>query len=449
MFCDHRDIHFIGVGGVSMKSLALLCRARGMNVSGSDRESSDALDMLVAHGIRAYCGHDSAFAATKPLVVYTAAIPRDEPELVAAREAGALCLERKAFLALVASSFDKTVAIAGSHGKTTTTAMLCAILRAEERKFVGHIGGDCVGDECASTGGDELFVTEACEYNRTFLALKPDVAAVLGIAFDHPDCYRDLAELKAAFGKFARNIKRGGALVVRTSEKGLCPKGVRCVTFGYSECDYRAEDVCYSDGRYSFVVVERGVRKARCRLKVRGKFNITDALAAIALAAQLGIPAERSAAALENFNGVKRRFERLGTLGTGAEVFTDYAHHPDEIAAAIDTARVMTKGAIVAVFEPHTFSRTKAMAKAFVECFYWADEVLILPTYAAREKPSDGESGYDLYMRLKARRPESMYMPDYAALRGYLAAHTKAGDAVLLLGAGTVIRAAADMVQES
>ena len=448
MFCNRKDIHFIGVGGVSMKSLALLCKERGMNVSGSDRESSDALDMLVAHGIRAYCGHDSAFAATKPLVVYTAAIPRDDPELVAAREAGALCLERKAFLALVASSFDKTVAIAGSHGKTTTTAMLCAILRAEGRKFVGHIGGDCVGEECASTGGDELFVTEACEYNRTFLALKPDVAAVLGIAFDHPDCYRDLAELKAAFGKFARNIKRGGALVVRTADTGLCPKGVRCVTFGYADCDYRAEDIRYNDGRYSFAVVERGERKARCRLKVRGKFNITDALAAIALAAQLGIPAERSAAALEGFNGVKRRFERLGTLVTGAEVFTDYAHHPDEIAAAIDTARVMTKGAIVAVFEPHTFSRTKAMAKAFVECFYWADEVLILPTYAAREKPSDGESGYDLYMRLKARRPESMYMPDYAALRGYLAAHTKAGDAVLLLGAGTVNRAAADIVQE-
>ena len=160
--------------------------------------------------------------------------------------------------------------------------LYCAILRAEGREFVGHIGGDCVGGECASTGGDELFVTEACEYNRTFLALKPDVAAVLGIAFDHPDCYRDLAELKAAFRDFASNIERGGALVVRTSEKGLCPKGVRCVTFGYSECDYRAEDVCYSDGLYSFVVAERGVRKAVCRLKVRGKFNVVNALAAIA-----------------------------------------------------------------------------------------------------------------------------------------------------------------------
>ena len=410
-----------------MKSLALLCRERGMDVSGSDREDSGVLAMLAAHGINAYFGHDPGYAATRSLVVYTAAVPRDDPELAAAREAGALCMERKAFLALVASAFDKTVAIAGSHGKTTTTAMLCAILRAEGRKFVGHIGGDCVGDECASTGGDELFVTEACEYNRTFLALKPDVAAVLGIAFDHPDCYRDLAELKAAFRDFAANIERGGALVVRTAEK--------------------AEDVSYSDGRYSFAVAERGVRKAVCRLKVRGKFNVVNALAAIALAAQLGIPAERSAAALEGFNGVKRRFERLGTLATGAEVFTDYAHHPDEIAAAIDTARVMTKGAIVAVFEPHTFSRTKAMANEFVECFYWADEVLILPTYAARERPSDGESAYDLYMRLKARREESLYMPDYAALRSYLSAHTREGDAVLLLGAGTVNGAAAGMVR--
>ena len=287
------------------------------------------------------------------------------------------------------------------------------------RKFVGHIGGDCVGDECASTGGDELFVTEACEYNRTFLALKPDVAAVLGIAFDHPDCYRNLAELKAAFRDFASNIERGGALVVRTFEKGLCPKGVRCVTFGYSSATIAPRTSAIRTGA---IIRRRRKRSAQGGLQaqVRGKFNVVNALAAIALAAQLGIPAERSAATLEGFNGVKRRFERLGTLATGAEVFTDYAHHPDEIAAAIDTARVMTKGAIVAVFEPHTFSRTKAMAKEFVECFYWADEVLILPTYAARERPSDGESAYDLYMRLKARREESLYMPDYAALRSYL-----------------------------
>lgn len=448
MFCDHRDIHFIGVGGVSMKSLALLCRERGMEVSGSDREDSEVLSMLAAHGIKAYPGHDPGYAATRSLVVYTAAVPRDDPELTAAREAGALCLERKAFLALVASSFRKTVAIAGSHGKTTTTAMLCAILRAEGRKFVGHIGGDCVGGECASTGGDELFVTEACEYNRTFLALKPDVAAVLGIAFDHPDCYRDLDELKAAFRDFASNIARGGALVVRTADRSLCPKDAKCVTFGYSECDYRAEDVRYADGRYSFAVSERGARKATCRLKVRGKFNVVNALAAIALAAQLGIPAERSAAAIEGFNGVRRRFERLGTLATGAEVFTDYAHHPDEIAAAIDTARVMTKGAIIAVFEPHTFSRTKAMAKQFVECFYWADEVLILPTYAAREKPSDGESAYDLYMRLKARREECLYLSGYEALRNYLAVHTGEGDAVLLLGAGSVDKAAEGLIAQ-
>ena len=150
-------------------------------------------------------------------------------------------------------------------------------------------------------------------------------------------------------------------------------------------------------------------------MKVRGKHNILNALAAIAAAEAMGCDASEACRAISGFRGVRRRFEFKGKLPQGADVYSDYAHHPDEIAAAIDTARVMTKGAIVAVFEPHTFSRTKAMAKEFVECFYWADEVLILPTYAARERPSDGESAYDLYMRLKARREESLYMPDYAA----------------------------------
>lgn len=424
-----------------MKSLALFCKEHGKQVSGSDACDSETLRMLAQKGIKAYAGHDPAFAASRSLVVYTAAIPANDPELVAAREAKVMCMERKAFLALVAAMFDKVVAIAGSHGKTTTTAMVCAILRAEGRKFVGHIGGDCIGDECASTGGTELFVTEACEYNRTFLALRPDVAAVLGIAFDHPDCYKNLDELKDAFRAFAANIRQGGALVAgRDDRAALCPRGIRGVTFGYTGCDYCAEETDYRDGFYSFGVAENGRVVARCSLAVRGKYNISNALAAIAIASVLGIPADRSAKALERFCGVRRRFEYVGKAATGADVYTDYAHHPDEIAAAIDTARVMTKGAIIAVFEPHTFSRTKSMISQFAECFYWADEVMILPTYAAREKPSDGASAYDLYMRLKASRADCLYMNGYDSARDYIDAHTKRGDTVLLLGAGTINR---------
>ena len=448
MFCGSDEIHFIGVGGVSMKSLALLCKERGMDVSGSDKNDGETLAMLRENGVKAYCGHDPAFAAARRLVVYTAAIPRDDPELRAAREAKALCMERKAFLALVAASFDKTVAIAGSHGKTTTTAMLCAILRAEGRKFVGHIGGDCVGGECASTGGRELFVTEACEYNRTFLALRPDVAAILDVAFDHPDCYRDLGQMRDAFCGFARNIAPGGALIADAANAHMCPAGVKRVTFGYGNCDYCAEEVSYDGGRYSFTVAVKGKRTARCRLSVRGKYNIVNALAAIALAAEEGVSVERAAVALENFGGVKRRFERMGATAAGADGYTDYAHHPDEIAAAIDTARVMAKGMIIAVFEPHTFSRTKAMIEQFVDSFYWADEALILPTYAAREKASDGCSAYDLYMRVKARRADCMYMPDYGAARSYLSAHTRRGDMILLLGAGTVDAVAEGLIAE-
>ncbi len=422
-----------------MKSLALYCKQRGLSVSGSDIADCPVLRALAEQGIRAYVGHDPDFAATRSLAVYTAAIPSDDPELSAARAAKVLCMERKAFLALVASEFDKVAAVAGSHGKTTVTAMLCAILRSAGAKFVGHIGGDCIGGECDSTGGTELFVTEACEYNRTFLALRPDVALVLDIAFDHPDCYRDVDEMRDAFRAFCSNIADGGVLIVDNADADLpLRRGRRRVTFGYTSGDFCAADVGYADGTYSFTVVRGREKIARCRLAVRGKHNILNALAAIAAAAELGIEPSVSARAIEGFCGVKRRFEKVCDLASGAQVFCDYAHHPDEIAAAIDTARVMTRGRITAVFEPHTYSRTKSLMDEFSEAFFWADEVLILPTYAAREKPSDGASAYELWRRLRRRRSECLYLEGYREARDCILAHAHAGDTVLLLGAGSI-----------
>ena len=440
---DFKSVHFIGVCGVSMKTLALLCAREGLKVSGSDRAESDVIETLCKNGVYAYAGSNSSVAEKAELVVYTACIPDDDPELVRARACRRTVMERKAFLVLVQNMCDKTVAVAGTHGKTTATAMLSAIMQAQGVNFIGHIGGDYPGGEISLVdSGREAFLTQACEYKRSFLSLSPDVAIVLNVQFDHPDCYKDINELKDAFGRFTQNVKKGGLLVVDYNLKDdFCPEGVRKVTFGFNPaCDYRADDIKYDGGRYTFSLYRFGEYVARYFLHVYGKHNILNALAAIAAAEGIGLDAVYAGESLKNFAGISRRFECKGMLKGGARVIVDYAHHPDEIAAAIDTARVMTRGEISVFFEPHTFSRTKSLIDRFADCFYWADEVIILPTYAAREKNIEGGTAYDLYQRLKKKKTACLYMDGYDAAADYIKTKLDKSGIILLLGAGTVDR---------
>lgn len=438
---DFHNVHFIGIGGVSMKSLALLCARAGMIVSGSDKADSPILEILCKNGIYAYCGSNPEVVEKAQLVVYTACIPSDDPELVRAKELRRVVMERKAFLALVEKLCKRTVAVAGTHGKTTTTAMISRIMGAQGVRFIGHIGGDLPGGEISLTDtGRDVFLTEACEYKRSFLSLSPDIAVVLNVKFDHPDCYRDMTELEEAFRDFARNIREGGLLVVDYNVKELFDDiGVRKVTFGFNAgCDYRADDVSYENGIYSFSLYRYGVCTGRYTTCVYGKHNVLNALAALAVADGLGLDIVYAGSALADFGGISRRFECRGMLEGGARVITDYAHHPDEIAAAINTARVMTKGDITVFFEPHTYSRTKSMIDRFADSFYWADEVVILPTYAARESNIEGGSAYDLYMRLKKKKPECLYMDGYGAAADYIKTRLSKNGIILLLGAGGI-----------
>lgn len=441
---DFSNVHFIGICGVSMKALALLCKRLGMNVSGSDKAGGETLNILCENGIYAYRGSDNSVVAKADLVVHTACIPDTDAELRFARANKITVMERKAFLALVAAMCDKTVAVAGTHGKTTSTAMISAIFSDQRERFIGHVGGDtCNGDISLCDSGRDWFVTEACEYNRTFLSLNPDIAVILNMQYDHPDCYADMNELKKAFRDFASKIKQGGVLIVDAliADEFDCPH-VKKRTLGFSKgCDYRADDIDYKDGRYSFSLYKDGVYVCRVCLSVFGKHNILNALAAIAAATEAGLDTAACTGALQNFCGVKRRFECRGLTAGGERVIVDYAHHPSEIKAAIDTARVMTKGQITAVFEPHTYSRTKSMADGFADAFYWADEVIILPTFAAREKPVEGGSAYDLYTKIKKKR-DCLYLDSYEKAAQYLSARFQNGGIILLLGAGSVDRIA-------
>lgn len=443
------NIHFVGIGGVSMKTLATYCLSKGMLVSGSDITESDAVRSLRSKGVHILDPDDVSFIPECDAVVYTAAIPESNCQLCAAKAAHVPTMERKAFLGLVARQFDKVVAIAGTHGKTTVTAMTAAVFDAAKKSFAAHIGGDVNGAENSMINkGDEWFVTEACEYNRSFLTLNPDVTVILNVRYDHPDCYKSMEDMRQAYEQLIANTRAGGKVVcykALTDELNFA--GRKPLTFGYDrDCDYRACNITYSGGKYSFWIYAFGKKRIHVDMPLYGKHNVLNTLAAFAVADICGTDDASVACALENFKGVRGRFEQKGTSARGACVIYDYAHHPDEIKATIETAAAFCKGKIAVVFEPHTFSRTKALMSEFCDCLSAADMVVLVPTYRAREVYTDEGSSYDLYVKMKkSAYCEVLYAPDYGKAAEVVCERTGQGDMILLLGAGTVYKIA-DMV---
>lgn len=445
---DYKKIHFIGICGISMKSLAMLCKNLGKTVTGSDKAYSSAIETLNLGGIYAYKGSDVGIVKNADMVVYTASVPDNDKELRFARENNIVTLERKQFLGLVSELCDKVVAIAGTHGKTTTTAMICEIMKKCDVGFIGHVGGDKAN--CGISlidSGREFFVTEACEYKKSLLSLSPDIAVVLNVQFDHPDCYNNLKEIEQVFLQFCDNIKEGGTLIVCENSRHVfsnCSKKV--VTYGFGkDNDFVASDIKCDLGRYEYSLIRRGEYVDRIRLNVCGKFNILNSLAGFAVADLAKIDLHYAKQAIENFSGVKRRFELKGQNSAGAMIISDYAHHPDEIKAVIDTAREMTKGKITVLFEPHTYSRTKSMIDEFADSFYWADEVIILPTYASRESVIDGGTAFDLYKKIKEKKRACLYIEDYGKAKKYIDMYCYAPGIVLLLGAGDIEKLAQNL----
>ena len=399
-----KNIHFVGVGGVSMRALARLCLSFGMLVSGSDLAAPEAIADLKRCGVHIAACDDVSFIPECDVVVYSAAVPQTNPQLSFARAAHVPTLERKAFLGFVSKMFGKTLAVAGTHGKTTVTAMICAIFERAGASFTGHIGGEtCAGGSGLITAGREWFITEACEYNRSFLTLAPFVSVVLNMQFDHPDCYRDREDMKKAYDAFVANTCVSGCVVCyRQLLQELAINGRRAVTFGYSrDCDVYPEELDFRGGKYSFY--------------------------------------PDCAAALSRFSGVKGRYEHMGRAASGARLVYDYAHHPTEIEAAVNTARQTCRGKIVVIFEPHTFSRTRALMKDFVDALSLADEAIVLPTYKAREEYTPSGSGYDLYCRLNAYGSvRAKYAPGYKEAAALALSKSGREDIILMLGAGNV-----------
>ncbi|MBQ8352054.1 MAG: UDP-N-acetylmuramate--L-alanine ligase [Clostridia bacterium] len=425
-----------------MQGLALLFSRRGFLVGGSDRAPSAGIERLRAAGIPVTIGHREENIRGYELLIYTLAVDRETPELVAARRAAIPCLSRADLLGYLMSDFPVRIGVAGMHGKSTTTAMLHAVMR-EAALSPTVVSGAAISPDgsVAQEGRGRIFLCEACEYKDSFLCLYPTIAVVLNCEWEHPDYFKSLDQVKASFHTYMRRAQ----LVILPADgkqRDLPPtSGMRVLRFGCSPAaDARAVEVTYQQGCAAFNYYFCGVYRGRVRLAAPGEHNLQNALAALAVAEACHLPFEASARALAAFSGTDRRLSPRG-VWRGVTVYEDYAHHPTEIRASLATLRRMmeekNQGArLFCVFQPHTYSRTAALFDDFAKSFSSADVVLLLDIYAAREKNESGVSS----QKLADAIPHACYMSDFAASADYLSSQCRPHDLLVVMGAGDVFR---------
>lgn len=423
-----------------MSSLAKLMIMNGKTVSGSDLVYGKELVELNEWGAEVWAGHEPEKISQAELVVYSSAVPENDLEIEKARELNIPCVPRHVFLGELSKEFERVIAVSGTHGKTTTTAMLANVFLCADECFTAHIGGNLPGSGNMIYKGYRYLITEACEYKKSFLSIKPAVAVVLNVEYDHPDTYATLEELYRAFDAFGSSAKEC-VVINRDCEYYNMHKcaDVQELTFGIDGGDYSVSDIfAYENGCFSFNVLKNGAKEAEIKLSVAGYHNIYNALAAYTAARFINLPLPIIVSGLNTFKGVERRFERRGSIN-GAAVYSDYAHHPSEITASLTTAKSLTKKRVIAVFQPHTYSRTSELLDGFVKSLTAADAVIIYKEYASREKPEDGLSARDLYNALQGKCQELYYYDSFLQLAKAVGRIAKEGDVVTVLGAGDVV----------
>jgi UDP-N-acetylmuramate--alanine ligase len=439
-------VHFIGIGGAGMSGIARILLARGLTVSGSDAKDSRNLAALRALGATVHVGHDPVYVDTADTVVVSSAIRERNPELRAARERGVRVIPRAAALAAVMAD-RQGVAVAGTHGKTTTTSMLTVALQhcGVDPSFV--IGGDLnEPGSGAHHGSGDLFVAEADESDGSFLLLSPHGAIVTNVEADHLDHYGDEAAVTAAFTDFTKCIDPSGFLVVCEDDPGARAigaaagdGGLEVRTYGQSStADVRIERLVLHGLTSRFAVVDRGRRLGVVQLAVPGRHYALDPAAALTAGLVLGMPFADLSAGLSTFRGARRRMEFKG-VADGVRVYDSYAHHPTELRADIEAARdIAAGGRLVVAFQPHLYSRTSAFADRFGAALGLADEVVVMEVYAAREDPIPGVTGALVANAVPLPAKRVIFEPSWSAVAGHVIRRSRSGDVVLTLGAGDV-----------
>ena len=431
-----RIYYFIGIGGISMSGLASYLIGQGNTVFGSDSASGEQVEKLRDIGAKIATGDEQeeerfSWILLSDTVVYTDAVSFENKELVYAKGQGKTILSRAELLRDICQDFSYTVAVAGSHGKTTCTAMCAHVFLRANIPFCSHIGGEDLTLGNFWRSGNEYFVTEACEYKKNLLKIPATVAVLLNVDRDHMECYADEVDLQNTFRTFCACAKTA-VVCLDTQIASSIPTAI---TFSlYEKCaDYRAACLRQDGERYSFTVVEYGVNVCRIRLKVVGRHNVYNALAAFAAMRTFGFSAQEIKRGLEDFQGVKRRFEQVGRY-RGAELVADYAHHPREIFSVVQTARRMAMGRLYVVFQPHTYSRTKALMDEFVEVLQRIPSLVVYKTFPARESfDAEGDG-----KRLAEMVGNCLYVDSAVSLRAWLNSTISEGDFVLFLGAGDI-----------
>lgn len=444
-FSKPQRVHFMGIGGISMSGLAEILADRGFSVSGSDRAPSKITELLEKKGIKVMYGQvKENITDDIELLVYTAAISADNEELLAAKEKGITCIPRADMLGQIMKNYEVPIAISGTHGKTTTTSMITTVLMEAMLDPTVTVGGmlDCIGGNLR-IGQSDVFVTEACEYTNSFLSFFPKISIILNVEEDHMDFFKDIEDIRNSFRRFAELLPEDGLLVISADIDNYeeITKNVKCkvVTFGNNEnADYKAASLSYDEkGCGQFNIVRNGQEGEAIELSVPGSHNVTNALASVAVFDFLKVDEESVVSGLKAFHGADRRFQHKGEVN-GITVIDDYAHHPTEIRATLNAARNYKDKKITVVFQPHTYTRTKAFFDDFVDALMIADQIILAEIYAAREKNTIGISSKDLEEALIKKGADAKYFEKFEEIEEYILKNCQPGELLITMGAGNV-----------
>ena len=446
---ENAYIHMVGIGGISMSALARMLKYFGYRVSGSDRTETKITKQLTDDGFSITIGHHASSVSDPDLVCYTAAISQDNPELVKARSLGIPVMERAELLGQLMKRYKFPVAVAGTHGKTTTTSMLSLVLLE-----AGLDPTILVGGELSQIGGnyklgkEDYLVFEACEYVESFLHFNPYISVITNVEEDHLDYFTDINHIISAFEKFTRLNSPDGCIIVYSDDKN-CHSVVqnsdkKVVKYGIisKNNDFYADNIhTDSENRTAFDVYAYGEKVAELALFMPGEHNVRNALGAFAAATELGIAPDVIKRGLESYMGTKRRFEEIGQVG-GIKILDDYAHHPTEIESCLKATQSIAKGDVWCVFQPHTYSRTKAFTREFARALSLADKPIVTDVYPAREEYDGTIHSCDVVLLME----KGIYMNDFAAIERYILKNAKPGDIVITMGAGDIFKLGYKMV---
>jgi len=445
---DYKKVHCIGIGGIGLSAIAEILISRGYEVSGSDMRESEITEKLMADGAKIFLGHRARNVESVDLVIYSAAVGSDNPELARARELGIPTVTRAQALGALMEEYENSIAISGTHGKTTTTSMVSLVLKNAQKEPTILVGGNLSEiNGNVYVGNNNYFVTEACEYMDSFLSLKPKIEVILNIDSDHLDYFKDVEHIASSFDKFAKLVPEDGAVVAYDANpfvKRVIENLPNAVTFGLSSgCDYYATDIDFdNDGMPAFKVNHGGEVLGEVHLSMPGEHNILNALAAFACCHILGVEAAEIIKTLELYKGTQRRFDVLGKTYDGVKVIDDYAHHPTEIKATLSAVKNMKHNKLWCLFQPHTYTRTMALLDDFAVSFGDADKVVLAEIYAAREKNIYKISSKTLVNRIKEADPSKdvYFFKDFEEIANFVYNNAEEGDLVITMGAGDIYK---------